>query len=104
MVKKRRKAAEDRRDANIHIRLNERQKEAIEALASRHGLGVSSWLLMIALREVEDRRDANIHIRLDERQKEAIEALASRHGLSVSSWLLMIALREVERAAKETGG
>jgi uncharacterized protein (DUF1778 family) len=49
--KKRRKAV--RKDANVHLRLTEEQKNAITAVAERAGLGVSSWLLMIALREVE---------------------------------------------------
>lgn len=53
MVKKRRKAAEDRKDANVHVRLTAKQKDAIEALAGAQGLGVSAWLLMIALREVK---------------------------------------------------
>jgi uncharacterized protein (DUF1778 family) len=49
--KKRRKAI--RKDANVHLRLTEEQKDAITAVAEKAGLGVSSWLLMIALREVE---------------------------------------------------
>ena len=50
---KRRKAAAERKAANVHVRLTEKQKDAIETVAARHGLGVSSWLLMIALRELE---------------------------------------------------
>jgi uncharacterized protein (DUF1778 family) len=49
--KKRRKAV--RKEANIHIRLTEDQKVALEAIAEKSGLGISSWVLMIALREVE---------------------------------------------------
>jgi uncharacterized protein (DUF1778 family) len=49
--KKRRKPV--RKDANVHLRLTEAQKDAIAAVAEKSGLGLSSWLLMIALREVE---------------------------------------------------
>lgn len=42
-----------RKEENLHIRLTKPQKAAIEKAAAKAGLGASSWLLMLALREVE---------------------------------------------------
>jgi hypothetical protein len=47
----RRKAV--RKEENIHIRVTSAQKEAIAAAADHVGLGASSWVLMLALREIE---------------------------------------------------
>jgi uncharacterized protein (DUF1778 family) len=48
---KRRKSV--RKEQNIHIRVTDAQKDAITAAAERSGLGASSWMLMLAMREVE---------------------------------------------------
>ena len=54
--KKRRKPAESRKDDSIRIRVSEAQKAKLVSAAERAGLGVSSWLLSIGLREA-DRKD-----------------------------------------------
>lgn len=48
---KRRKSV--RKESNIHIRVTETQKDAITAAAEKAGLGASSWMLMLAMREIE---------------------------------------------------
>jgi uncharacterized protein (DUF1778 family) len=48
---KRRKTV--RKEQNIHIRVTDAQKEAINAAAERSGLGASSWMLMLAMREID---------------------------------------------------
>jgi uncharacterized protein (DUF1778 family) len=42
-----------RKEENIHIRLTEEQKEALTEAATRAGLGLSTWLLTLGLREVQ---------------------------------------------------
>ena len=49
--KKRRKSVP--KEQNIHTRVTEGQKDAITAAAERSGLGASSWMLMLAMREIE---------------------------------------------------
>ena len=51
---KRRKAV--RKEQNVHIRVTSEQKEAIETAAERSGLGASSWMLMLAMREIDRAR------------------------------------------------
>lgn len=52
---KRRK--EVRKDQDIRIRVTEEQKQTLTDAATRAGLGMSSWLLMLGLREAgEDRK------------------------------------------------
>lgn len=46
---KRRK--EVRKDQDIRIRVTEEQKQTLTDASTRAGLGVSSWLLMLGLRE-----------------------------------------------------
>jgi len=46
----RRKAV--RKDKGILIRVTEAQKEALTKAAGKEGLGLSSWLLSVALREI----------------------------------------------------
>lgn len=46
---KRRK--EVRKEDSIRIRVTEEQKQTLTDAATRAGLGVSSWLLMLGLRE-----------------------------------------------------
>jgi uncharacterized protein (DUF1778 family) len=46
---KRRK--EVRKDQDIRLRVTEEQKQTLTDAATRAGLGVSSWLLMLGLRE-----------------------------------------------------
>jgi DNA-binding MarR family transcriptional regulator len=48
---KRRKS--ERKESNVHIRVTEAQKAAIEEAAARSGLGASSWMLMLAMREID---------------------------------------------------
>jgi uncharacterized protein (DUF1778 family) len=48
---KRRK--EVRKEDSIRIRVTEEQKQALTGAAERSGLGVSSWMLMLALREAK---------------------------------------------------
>jgi uncharacterized protein (DUF1778 family) len=43
---------------SIRIRVNAAQKQALTEAATRAGLGVSSWLLMLGLREADERRGA----------------------------------------------
>jgi uncharacterized protein (DUF1778 family) len=52
---KRRK--EVRKDQDIRLRVTEEQKQTLTDAATRAGLGVSSWLLMLGLREAgEDKK------------------------------------------------
>jgi len=48
---KRRKAV--RKDKGILIRVTEAQKAALAEAAEKAGLGVSSWMLSVALREIQ---------------------------------------------------
>jgi uncharacterized protein (DUF1778 family) len=50
-AKKRRKAV--RKDKGILIRVTEPQKKALTEAAEKTGLGLSSWLLSVALREIQ---------------------------------------------------
>ncbi len=43
------------KEHNINIRCTEEQKELLEAIASREGLGVSTWLLHVGLRAAQER-------------------------------------------------
>lgn len=49
---KRRK--EVRKDQDIRIRVTEEQKQTLTDAATRAGLGLSSWLLMVGLREAKE--------------------------------------------------
>lgn len=49
--KKRRKAI--RKEKSILIRVTEAQKEALAKAAEKAGLGLSSWMLTVALREIQ---------------------------------------------------
>ena len=51
VVKKRRKAV--RKDKVILIRATEAQKEVLTRAAEAAGLGLSSWMLTVALREIQ---------------------------------------------------
>lgn len=48
---KRRKPASQRKEDQIRIRVTDAQKRTLTAAAARVGLGVSSWLLSLGLRE-----------------------------------------------------
>jgi uncharacterized protein (DUF1778 family) len=52
-VKKRRKPKAMRKEADIRIRVTDEQKERLIAAAQRAGIGVSSWLLTLGLREAQ---------------------------------------------------
>ena len=51
--KKRRKPEELRKEESIRIRVSASQKEKLSQAAQRAGLGISSWLLSIGLREAD---------------------------------------------------
>jgi uncharacterized protein (DUF1778 family) len=51
--KKTRKPKALRKEDSIRIRVTEEQKEGLTEAATRAGLGVSSWLLMLGLREMK---------------------------------------------------
>jgi uncharacterized protein (DUF1778 family) len=50
---KRRKPASQRRENAIRVMATDAQKKTLTEAAARAGLGVSSWLLMLGLREAE---------------------------------------------------
>lgn len=54
--KKRRKAV--RKEKGILIRVTEAQKAALAEAADTEGLGVSSWMLAVAMREIERKANA----------------------------------------------
>ena len=41
------------KDEDVHIRLSTEQKELLTAAATRAGAGLSTWLLMLGLREAQ---------------------------------------------------
>ncbi len=51
--KKRRKPADLRKEEIVRIRLTAEQKKALSEAATKMGLGLSSWLLNLGLREVQ---------------------------------------------------
>jgi uncharacterized protein (DUF1778 family) len=51
MAGKRRKPAGARKEAHINIRLTDEQKAELTRAATHAGIGVSSWLLTVGLRE-----------------------------------------------------
>lgn len=51
--KKRRKPESLLKGQSIRIRVSEAQKKALTEAAEKMGLGVSSWLLSLGLREVQ---------------------------------------------------
>jgi uncharacterized protein (DUF1778 family) len=50
---KRRKPKAQRKEADIRIRVTEAQKKTLVSAATAAGLGVSSWLLSLGLREAQ---------------------------------------------------
>ena len=52
----RRKAV--RKEKGILIRVTEAQKKALAEAATKEGLGVSSWMLSVAMREIERKANA----------------------------------------------
>jgi uncharacterized protein (DUF1778 family) len=44
------------KEHNINVRCTEEQKGLLEEIASREGLGVSTWLLHMGLRAAQERR------------------------------------------------
>ncbi len=51
--KKRRKPKAARKEDSIRIRVTEAQKKALTDAAARAGIGVSSWLLTLGMREAQ---------------------------------------------------
>jgi uncharacterized protein (DUF1778 family) len=51
-AKKRRKPKALRKEDSIRVRVSDAQKKALTEAATSAGLGVSSWLLMLGLREI----------------------------------------------------
>jgi len=41
------------KDEDVHIRLSREQKDLLAAAAARAGAGLSTWLLMLGLREAQ---------------------------------------------------
>jgi uncharacterized protein (DUF1778 family) len=52
-AKKRRKPKALRKEADVRIRVTDAQKKVLVEAAARSGIGVSSWLLMLGLREAQ---------------------------------------------------
>ncbi len=52
-TKKRRKPASQRKEEIVRIRLTAEQKTALSEAATKMGLGLSSWLLNLGLRELQ---------------------------------------------------
>lgn len=52
-AKKRRKPKALRKEESIRVRVSEAQKKTLVDAATRAGLGVSSWLLTMGLREAQ---------------------------------------------------
>jgi hypothetical protein len=52
-AKKRRKPKALRKEDSIRIRVSDAQKKSLTDAAIKAGLGVSSWLLMVGLREAQ---------------------------------------------------
>jgi len=50
------KPTKETKEEVVNVRLTTKQKEALEAIASREGLGVSTWLLHTGLRVAEERK------------------------------------------------
>jgi uncharacterized protein (DUF1778 family) len=50
---RRRKPDEDRKEESIRIRVTADQKSTLMAAAKRAGLGLSGWMLFVALREAD---------------------------------------------------
>jgi len=50
---KRRKPKAQRKEAIVNVRMTDEQKATLTEAASRVGLGVSSWLLTLGLREAK---------------------------------------------------
>lgn len=46
------------KDKGILIRVTEAQKKVLAEAAKKEGLGVSSWMLSVALREIERKANA----------------------------------------------
>ena len=52
-AKKRRKPKAQRKEADIRIRVTDSQKRTLVDAAAKAGIGVSSWLLTLGLREAQ---------------------------------------------------
>ena len=50
------KSVKAQKEHNINVRCTEQQKVLLEEIASREGLGVSTWLLHVGLRAAQDRQ------------------------------------------------
>ena len=46
------------KEENINVRCTTQQKELLESVASSEGLGASTWLLHVGLREAQERQAA----------------------------------------------
>ena len=52
----RKKNAKESKDAIVNVRCTSKQKSALEAVAAREGLGVSTWLLHVGLLAAQERQ------------------------------------------------
>lgn len=50
------KSEKTTKDSVVNVRCTGQQKAALEAVAAREGLGVSTWLLHVGLLAAQDRR------------------------------------------------
>jgi uncharacterized protein (DUF1778 family) len=50
------KAIKESKEEIIHVRCTAQQKEALESIAARDGLGVSTWLLSTGLRAAREQK------------------------------------------------
>lgn len=53
---RRRRDAKTQKEKSVNVRCTEQQKAALESVAAREGLGVSTWLLHVGLLAAQDRR------------------------------------------------
>jgi|HubBroStandDraft_2_1064218.scaffolds.fasta_scaffold35105_4 uncharacterized protein (DUF1778 family) len=55
MTDKKNVSAKEAKEEAINVRCTAQQKRLLENIASREGLGVSTWLLHVGLRVAQDR-------------------------------------------------
>jgi len=54
-VTKTKKATREAKGQVVNVRLTAQQKQTLNAVAAREGLGLSTWLLHVGLRAAEER-------------------------------------------------
>ena len=51
------KSAKAPKEEVVNVRLTKQQKTALEEIATRQGMGLSTWLLHLGLSDAQDRQD-----------------------------------------------